>query len=499
MENLNNQTTLEKGAQNVFKLAQKLKQNVHDTDIQIGEIQNEIARIKVDTLNTSAHNKELQATIDAYEQELKEKDKLIEKYEQEIRQRHDKIEKKQIYIARLNKKLEQLLSSQEDENLGPLEATIHNLQKEIANTEKQIVDMQKVWISTQTELVSLAADNVQQQDVVQELKAKFTILTQKKQRIVSHYDEETVQIRQLEQAMRSMHNDMSKLNDLIAKAIKLQEDLLSGNSISEKEYQAKLKDAELEIIQIEATIQRLREEKQLLLTEVEEIERQILLWQKKIELEKETQAALDPEYGQPEIRGMQKEIHRMRLRLSQLQRQQEKAIQEMERTISKQETIRLSQLYSKANSTKAQTESSVKKSVATLKQQLNASVKESKKLLQQIAKEEEVNSVLTEELEKQQRFYNDIEERKRQLQQQIEESIFMKHYNLQNVILFQKRRQDYDDALHGRLKFKDSKDKLMNELIKQEEQYAKIKEAVGKLYEENPKFSNALKHLMEIM
>lgn len=35
-----------------------------------------------------------------------------------------------------------------------------------------------------------------------------------------------------------------------------------------------------------------------------------MLWEKKIELEKETQAALDPEAGMAECRGMEREIHR---------------------------------------------------------------------------------------------------------------------------------------------------------------------------------------------
>jgi hypothetical protein len=39
------------------------------------------------------------------------------------------------------------------------------------------------------------------------------------------------------------------------------------------------------------------EEKRQVLAEVVESERQIMLWERKIQLEKETQAALDPEVG----------------------------------------------------------------------------------------------------------------------------------------------------------------------------------------------------------
>lgn len=47
-----------------------------------------------------------------------------------------------------------------------------------------------------------------------------------------------------------------------------------------------------------------------MLNEVVELERQSMLWSKKLELEKETQAALDPEAGMAECRDMEREIHR---------------------------------------------------------------------------------------------------------------------------------------------------------------------------------------------
>ena len=56
--------------------------------------------------------------------------------------------------------------------------------------------------------------------------------------------------------------------------------------------------------------------------------RQILLWERKIQLEKEMQDALDPTIGQTEIVAMKREIHRMELRYEQLNKKQEKMIKE---------------------------------------------------------------------------------------------------------------------------------------------------------------------------
>jgi len=68
-------------------------------------------------------------------------------------------------------------------------------------------------------------------------------------------------------------------------------------------------------------------------------EKQIQLLEKKIALERETQAALDPEVGAAEVRAMQREIHRMRLRYAQLQKRQEMMIADMERAIYKRDNI----------------------------------------------------------------------------------------------------------------------------------------------------------------
>jgi chromosome segregation ATPase len=91
-----------------------------------GGVLNEMARIRVDILNTKSHNEQLQKTTDSLINELTSKDKLIEKYEMEIRQRNDQIEKKMHTVDRLNRKYEALVAGEpEEENLGPLEGT-HN-------------------------------------------------------------------------------------------------------------------------------------------------------------------------------------------------------------------------------------------------------------------------------------------------------------------------------------------------------------------------------------
>jgi hypothetical protein len=497
MESINDQTTLEKGAQNVWKLTQKLKQQVHEKEIAMGDVQNEIARIQVDALNTGAHNKELASTLEAYEKELKEKIKLIEKYEMEIRQRHDKIEKKQIYIARLNRKYEVLTSNIQEENTGPLEATINNLQKEMASVTKDSSEKQREWIKIQTELVALVADTSAIAEEARELESRETIFSQKRLRSTNTVAQLRKDTKDIGHNIKNMHNDMARLNELIAAQSKLQSDLANENYTFETDYMLKLKSLELKSLEADALLQRLREEKEAIFAEMIEVEKQIMLWEKKIQLERETQEALDPEYGQPEIKGMKKEIHRMKLRLAQLKRQQEKMIMEMERTIAKRETIKVVNTSSKSSA--ATTAAQLKKKILALKTELQTTNKESRRVVEDIAKQEEQNGVLAEELEKQQQVYNTIEDGRVTLAARLDDAAFKKAMSLEATILNQKRAKRYEDAIAGKKSLTLSKEKVISELVREEEKFGQLKEAIHRLQGEQPKHAEWFQRLLTYM
>merc|ERR1712110_1283172 len=99
-----------------------------------------------------------------------------------------------------------------------------------------------------------------------------------------------------------------------------------------------------ESIKLENQITQLKEQKSDILIEVIEAEKQILLWERKYQLEKEMQDALDPTIGQTEIVAMKKEIHRMQLQYELFRKEQEKLIKDMERSVFKRETIQLKYL-----------------------------------------------------------------------------------------------------------------------------------------------------------
>ena len=340
LENLSEQTTVEKGAKRLVDATKALRAKIKAEEATVTKTQNEIARLKVDALNVDARNGALSETAHRLRAELEEKTRAIEKYETEIARRNDEIDKKASEVERLNRELAAKTSGGgEDENLGPMEATIKNATREIAAKEKASKELQRRWVGYQTDLVATVNENNQLAEKTQRLKAEKTVLVARRARLEKNRQRQAEEIRALDKASDRAHADATKINVASAKNARRLEVLETENVVLEREVVGELRDLELEAAGLESKIEAAAEEKRSTLAEVVEAERQIMLWERKIQLEKETQAALDPDVGGDVVTAMKKEIQRMERRDAELMRRQEALMQDMEKAIYKRELI----------------------------------------------------------------------------------------------------------------------------------------------------------------
>ena len=100
---------VEKGTENSAKATEKLRTVREEKEQQQAQMQNELARIHVDALNTKSHISELEQQNKALNEELTEKDALVNRYQLEARRRAIEIEKKQHDLDLLNKKFDVLM------------------------------------------------------------------------------------------------------------------------------------------------------------------------------------------------------------------------------------------------------------------------------------------------------------------------------------------------------------------------------------------------------
>lgn len=138
--------------------AAKLHRLLHSQEAEIAKLENALARARVEKLQEKAEGDELEKQYEALMEEIEEKERMVEKYNLESRQRTDEIEKKMHMLDRLNRKYEQLTAGdEEEEHLGPLEATIKNLGKQTTIVKDENQELERRWLRMQTEIVKVSS------------------------------------------------------------------------------------------------------------------------------------------------------------------------------------------------------------------------------------------------------------------------------------------------------------------------------------------------------
>jgi len=448
------QTTSERVAANSHKRIKKIREEIAQKEVDTQNLHNEIARVTVDSLNTKAHNQMLKDRHKQLGDDLAEREKLIEQYEQEIRKRHHQIEKKQLYVDRLNREYDEKRTKLEAEAgeadvAGPQEAQLKQMKKQIADLTKENSDMQKDWIQKQTQLLSISTDTDRLKGHLNDQKNRKMVLEQKKIRIEGQLAAQQKDIKELDQAMKHLRFDMDRMNGQVMKNDTKSKELSNSNVMMETEFVQKLKEIEGQCLDMERSVETIKEEKAGMTQEILEAERQVLLWERKITLEREMQEALDPNIGQADSSAMKKEIHRMELRLDQLKRRQEQMIIEMERAIHKRDAITLKFEPKAKKSKSASTATNLKRQVQSLKNNLRLCTQANSDAEQKISQREADLQQLQSTIEQSAEEYNRLERAAEGLRQEVQVSTVEKQRNLAALLKLQRAAKRADELSMG--------------------------------------------------
>ena len=145
-------------------------------------------------------------------------------------------------MERLNRELAAKTSGGgEDENLGPMEATIKNATREIAAKEKASKELQRRWVGYQTDLVATVNENNQLAEKTQRLKAEKTVLVARRARLEKNRQRQAEEIKALDKASDRAHADATKINVASAKTLRRLEVLETENVVLEREVVGELR------------------------------------------------------------------------------------------------------------------------------------------------------------------------------------------------------------------------------------------------------------------
>jgi len=362
--------------------------------------------------------------------------------------------------------------------------------------------MHREWIKKQTSIVNYQNKLGDEQEHVSQKKTKQTILEQKKMRLNNIYGSHEKEIRLIKTSLKNLQTEMNRLNDQLSKNQHSETKLKNENFNIESEFVEKLKELEKDSVRLEVEIDRLKEEKAELLSSIMEAERQILLWERKITLEKEMQEALDPNIGQSEIQLLKKEIHRMELRLEELRKKQEGMINEMERAVFKRETIQLKYMKNDDGESKKpkdkENKTQIAKHIETLKSTLQQTTKSSKQLENNVKQRqnelEAINSQIEEINDKSTFTENEVIQKSQLIMQMKVERL----RNIYEIYKAQVQARAYENIATNKFKLDFPEEMLKKKLEDQRMQKKNTQNVLKVIYNDHPQFGNIIAPLLNI-
>ncbi|XP_035492156.1 coiled-coil domain-containing protein 40 isoform X1 [Scophthalmus maximus] len=308
---------------------------------QLWQLENELVAVGLESSEVSQHLESLALTQEALDEEIAKLNKLLTSNQAKISSFIILIEQKQATIASYNRKISEIAASTGHEDLSPMQIKVEALMAQIEEMAVNIKSDQQLWMKRQGTLVGLTQDIQADRKNMLKLQKEYTVMQQKKIRLESQIEAEHQELTELGKNVKMLGGDLVQLNTLVSKKGQLSQALEQDNVLMEKDFLQRLKEAERESIEMQMKQEKIQEEKERLLNSLVEAEQQIMLWEKKIQLAKETHSTVDSEVVKGEIQLMKKEIHRMEVRLDQLQKQQRELQREGVAAVERWDNINL--------------------------------------------------------------------------------------------------------------------------------------------------------------
>ena len=377
-----------KQGNNLSKQNQNINKEIFDLLVEKESKSNEIIRIQIDKLNIESENMKLKNKIDLINDEMNKLEDDYNKKDSKIKNTQKNIEKKETEMEHLNKIYSELMKNRKNDDEGEFEIAINKLQKKIKNLRKEIRIKESDWLMKKQNLIK--KENILN-DLTEELidkRSKKLTLDRKKMKLNEKYNIHEKEIKEIEYSIKQLRdNEMNKFTKLYEKNININENLEKQIFDINIKFKEKLTNLENESVKLEMEIEVMNEEKVDLLSQIMEAERQISLWEKKIELQDQLQKIIKPENGKKEIDEMKNYINKQKLIYSKLVNEQENIIKNMEKNIQRRDFLKVKYPVNenKNNFNKIKGNTNKNKEINNLMEQINKINKKKKEYNNKIA------------------------------------------------------------------------------------------------------------------
>eukprot|EP00040_Diaphanoeca_grandis_P027316 m.155143 g.155143 ORF g.155143 m.155143 type:complete len:918 (+) comp30925_c0_seq1:199-2952(+) len=425
---------LTKAGKAALKHIKETQTKAAEIEMRVHQVENKISREEM-KIQSFEHSIALSDKhLIAQRSDVSEKVAMLRGHENEARATKIKIDRKEADIQLLQQKFDTLVAQRASQGSGRADVTPQELKRDelrenISSVIGENLQTQQLWLQGQSEYVLLMQAIEVDTAALDELQTRNTVLSQKKLRLQKEIETNESDLRRYQHSFANMQHEVVKLNTLINKNGTVKDRLESNNVLLESEFLRKLKDEELDSIQIQQELEDMADEKVRLEHDVVDGEREILEWEKKIQLAQEMKQALTSTDDVNELDAMKKEIHRMRLRLDQLARQREVLISTMEKSVEQRGTIH-SKAQASSKTRGAANHNAIKKEIIGLKKRITQSKKDAEEAAANL---EHVSTAVVESDMKIRQSVEQLSQMKEEAADLLERTAEMKFHRIKNL------------------------------------------------------------------
>ncbi|XP_076309686.1 lethal (2) 41Ab isoform X2 [Tachypleus tridentatus] len=338
-QELHKNLTLNKTAKYNQEMAGKIHQKTKQEEMSINKIENQISKMVLEITGAKTRIQSLQDHLENLSLQANEKSSSITSSENETKKRDIIIEKRQNTVNKLRKKLEELINLAGGEELGPIEIKAKNLLHEIQSKEHECHKLEQQWLQQQKELVTIKKEVVDQMKQIDKYHKQLIVLNQRKINTENEIVQQQNELQSSQKKLHNLQNDIVRLNSILHEKKDQTESLEQKVLLQEDELAGYLKDAELECVQLEEKLERMKREHDNLKILLNDTEQEVMLWEKKLEMSKETKQSLSSDVHLREIQEKKNEIRQLQMHHEQLKREQDKLLAALDRSVSKWDII----------------------------------------------------------------------------------------------------------------------------------------------------------------
>ncbi|XP_051240947.1 coiled-coil domain-containing protein 40 [Dicentrarchus labrax] len=498
MTHMQQKLTHNKAVKYSQRLTSKIASLKKEKVSQLWQLENCVVVVGLESSKLSQHLDSLAHTQEALDKEIEKYNNLLTSNQAKISSFVMQIRQNQSTISSYTKKISEIAASTGHEDLSPLDIKIETLMAKIEELAANIHSDLKLWVKRQETLVGLTQEIEANSKDMLKLQTEYTVMQQKKIRLESQIEVEHREERELEKNAKMLKGDLLKLNTLLSKNGQLSLALEQENTLMETDFIHRLKEAEWESIEMQMKHEKTQEEKERLLNTLVEAERQIMLWEKKIQLVKETRSAVDSEVGQGEMKMMKAEIHRMEVRLNQLMKQQEQLLRESEATVARRETIvlrREAMIHSSHSSHKQTTKGELSRIIQGLQRKIQDTHKHVVECEQVIRELQESQVSLSDGLAQQKQQLIELCSTSYTLDPDFVNLQDTKDRNLSHLVTLQNRTKKLQGVHEGSYKASSTSESVDAALQSQKERVHAASSILHRVCEEFPQHQGALRRL----